>query len=77
MCKQTYLDVKGKPDYSCKQKWQTSASYFLTLLHLAIKNNMFDIAELLVDKGATLSIKNKNGKTALDFLTGNEPKKIK
>lgn len=44
-----------------------------TALHLAVEKNQFDLAKLLLEKGAIASIVDRTGKTALDYAMDYDP----
>lgn len=47
-----------------------------TPLHKAVLKNKIKVVELLLAKGADVSIKDKKGKTALDYATKNKNKRL-
>ncbi|MGL9762586.1 MAG: ankyrin repeat domain-containing protein [Wolbachia sp.] len=54
------LEVKANMNICEKQGY--------TPMHLAVQRDYFDIAQLLIEKGADLSIKCKEGYTAIDMF---------
>lgn len=39
-----------------------------TALHIAVKNNDFDVINMLIKRGADANIKNRNGLTPLQYM---------
>lgn len=54
------IDLGANIDFQCKKNGETA-------LMLAVQLNKFDMVDLLVKRGADISIKNNKGKTAFDF----------
>lgn len=60
------LDVNSIQIENSKRKWRTSNDG-LSPLMIAVTSNRMDVASLLLDKGAQVNLKNRDGKTVLNF----------